>query len=295
MDNLVYWYQALSLIDKIGLWSSIISFITLIPSVIVSFTKIKSVFSKKLIREFLFVYKSAFHYFLTLVIIISVIFYIILSHANILYKFIVILGYIAFSLLFFSFFIRQNKPIMRQLILSHIEKVVNSNNNYVTAIKFDVDLIVAINDYSYTVGNAIVTLLKKVLASRLNELKRSGTYIIAIEIPESDEVIWLLPKIPANRAADIADEIRHEIKSKIKDIPYYFDACDYVIRNLNNPPLNEEEKEGIGTISAGVAAYTRGVEALLSDISSATKEAKFRGRNRTIIYQRDQPAIVREH
>lgn len=194
-----------------------------------------------------------------------------------------------------SFFARQNKSLMRQIVLTHIEQVVKDNNNYVSAIKFDVDLIVAINDYSYTVGNNIVVLMKEVLLKYSKQLKAVGTVVTSIEIPESDEIIWLIPNTPLNRAADIADEIRREIKMKIKDIPYYADACDFVIRKLNNPPLTDEEKEGIGTISAGVAAYTRGVESLLSDISSAVKDAKFRGRNRTIVYQRDMPAIVRDH
>lgn len=256
---------------------------------------LKIKFSKKIVREFLFVYKKPIHYIFTLFILGSVIFYITQSKDSSLHKTIVFFGYLSFSFLFMSFFARQNKSLMRQIVLTHIEQVVKDNNNYVSAIKFDVDLIVAINDYSYTVGNNIVVLMKEVLLKYSKQLKAVGTVVTSIEIPESDEIIWLIPNTPLNRAADIADEIRREIKMKIKDIPYYADACDFVIRKLNNPPLTDEEKEGIGTISAGVAAYTRGVESLLSDISSAVKDAKFRGRNRTIVYQRDMPAIVRDH
>ena len=49
------------------------------------------------------------------------------------------------------------------------------------------------------------------------------------------------------------------------------------------------------TVSAGVAAYDRGIESLLVDVSLATKESKITGRNRTIIYQREQPSIIRDH
>lgn len=296
METIINWYQSLSILDKIGFWSSILTFITVFISIIKAILKFKIKFSKKIIREFLFVYKSPLHYVYTFIIFFAILFYLIQSGDNFLYKFIVLLGYITCFCIFLSFFIKQNKPIMRQLILSHIESIVKKNNdNCVSAIKFDVDLIVAINDYSYAVGNAIVSLLKDTLSKKALELKSIGKKIVSIEIPESDEVIWILPNINTTRAADIADEIRREVKSKIKDIEYYNEACEFVIKKLVKPPLNDEEKQGIGTISAGVAAYTRGVETLLSDISYAMKEAKFKGRNRTIIYQPGNPAIVRDH
>lgn len=296
METLINWYQELSVLDKIGFWSSIITFVTVLVSIIKALSKFKIKFSKKVIREFWFVYKNPLHYLYTCIILFSIMFYIMQSRDDFLIKTIVLLGYITFTCIFVSFFIKQNKPIMRQLILSHIEEVVKNNeNSCVSAIKFDVDLIVAINDYSYAVGNSIVTLLKNTLSKKAIELKKVGTMITSIEIPESDEVIWILPNVNTERAADIADEIRREVKQKIPDIEYYNEACEFVIKKLVSPPLTEEEKKGIGTISAGVAAYNRGVESLLSDISFAMKEAKFRGRNRTIIYRPGETAIVRNH
>lgn len=295
MVVLLNWYKTLSLLDKIGFWGSILTILTFTYSIIKCVVKLRIQLSKKIIREFLFVYKDYYHYIFTGITIIAILFYIIQSNDNLMYKIITSFGYIALIFMIFSFFIKQNRPIRRQMILVHIEEAIKNNSDYVSAIKFDVDLIVAINDYSYAVGSGIVNILNNVLSKYLKQLKKCGTTIVSIDIPESDEVIWILPQTPVNRAADIADEIRREVKMKIKDIPYYSEACDYVISSLVNPPLNEEEKEGIGTISAGVAAYNRGVEALLSDISSATKEAKFRGRNRTIIYQRGKQAIVRNH
>lgn len=52
--------------------------------------------------------------------------------------------------------------------------------------------------------------------------------------------------------------MRCEIKKKIKDITYYVYLW-FCHEKLNNSTFTDEEKEGIETISAGVAAYTRGV------------------------------------
>ena len=295
MNDLMTFYINLTFLEKIGLLGSFASIISLSPLLISFFRNIYLNAPNKVLQEFWFVYNHPPHFLLTGIAVFSIGTYLSMAEVSALHRILVILAFLSMLFLLMAFFVRQNRPIMRQLILSHIENTVKNHDGVVSAIKFDVDLIVAINDYSHAVGNAIVATVKDALSKKEKELKSIGTEVVSIEIPESDEVLWILPLTPVNRAGDIADEIRRTVKLKIKDIPYYREACDFVTKKLTSPPLTDEEKEGIGTVSAGVAAYDRGVESLLADISSAVKESKFRGRNRTIIYQREQLSIIREH
>jgi GGDEF domain-containing protein len=295
MQELLDFYNRLTTFEKFSFWASVASFVSLIPLLVSFVRSVSASAPDRVVREFLFAYKSPINYVLSVIIISSFVFLVLQNSRNILSITIITILLVAFIFLLFSFFIRQNKPIMRQIILSHMERAIKKYGSVCSAIKFDVDLIVAINDFSYATGNDIVTLVKQTLKSYEKKYKQRGIDVVSIEIPESDEVLWILPSISVTDAADMADDIRREVKRKLNDIPYYTEAKNFVISKLTNPPLTEEEREGIGTVSAGVAAYTRGVESLLADISSASKESKFRGRNRTIIYQREKPSIVRDH
>jgi GGDEF domain-containing protein len=192
-------------------------------------------------------------------------------------------------------FVRQNRALVREYILHHLERAARRSQGVCSAIKFDVDLLVAINDYSFAVGSAILRAVRESLREEERSLRTRGVVIESIVIPESDETIWVLPEIVDDHAADIADSIRRDVKRRILTIPNYSDAKEHVIRTLTEPPLTPEEQDGVGTVSAGVAGFTRGAESLLSDISSAVKASKFRGRNRTVIYRRNAPFTLREH
>ena len=66
----------------------------------------------------------------------------------------------------------------------------------------------------------------------------------------------------------------------------------HVYRPLS-PATLEEEREAIGTVSAGVAADRGLAEILFSDVSAAVKESKTRGRNKTIVYRPGQESEIR--
>ncbi|WP_280378016.1 hypothetical protein [Nocardia wallacei] len=202
-----------------------------------------------------------------------------------------------FFLLLLSFFLLQNDRLARNVLLHEMRKAIErankKRNQPCSAIRFDIDLIVAINDYSYAVGTRVVEPVTDAVTEQAKRLRREGIDVTLVNIPEAAEVVLLLPGLSVEESADIADEVRRRVKAGLPRIPYYQEACEFVARKLQNPPLTDEEKHGIGTVSAGVAAYTRGEEGLLSDISSAVKEAKFRGRNKTIIYRQGGDSTVR--
>jgi GGDEF domain-containing protein len=282
------------LIEKLGLISSIVTIGGLVAVIINFFRKIFITSPRKTIREFLFVYTSPINIVLSILLIVTYIL-LLLYIKEPLFKLICTLYLLCSFSLIFSFFLKQNKHIIRDLILHHLDNAIENCNGICSAVKFDIDLLVAINDYSFALGSEIINLVKRSLTEKEKNIKASGKKIVSIEIPESDEVIWILPQIDVKEAADIADQIRREVKRNLNSLIYYEEACKHVINTLKSPSLNEEERQGIGTVSAGVAAYSNGTEALLSDISSASKESKFRGRNRTIIYKRGENSIVRPH
>jgi GGDEF domain-containing protein len=260
-----------------------------------AFGRVAAFAPSKTLKELWLVYKSPPHYVLSAWAAVLFLYVITRTFRDIQTVIAVLGAGIAVLLLLFSIFLKQNRTLLREIILRHFQDMIDRSNKFCCAIKFDIDLIVAINDYSYATGNEIVHLVHHTLLSHQKELAQRGIEVLSVELPESDEVIWLLPKRSTQEAADIADVIRREVKSALPQVQYYNEACEFVVRKLTNPPLTGEEQQGIGTLSAGVAAHTRGAESLLTDISAAIKEAKFRGRNRTVIYQREHPSIVRDH
>jgi GGDEF domain-containing protein len=249
------------------------------------------------VREFLLIYKSALHYVLTMVLVGSLGYLLISPPASDdAARLAVLLPVLAALLLLISFFYRQNRRLLRNTILESIRSTVErtrSQGSVCSAIKFDIDILVAINDYSVAVGSSIFELTQESIKNAVSRLRQKRIEVSAISLPESDEVILVLPNVEIEEAADVADRVRREVKAGLPEIPHYREACAHVIESLRDPPLSAEEREGIGTVSAGVAAYSRGAEALLSDISASVKESKFRGRNKTIIYQPRMDSIVR--
>jgi GGDEF domain-containing protein len=284
----------MSVLDEVNLFGAAASIIALIP-IVASILRRVAAAPGKAVREFWFLYRSWPNIILTLCvgILLGDATYRLWGNRRLLLG--LYAPVTAVVLLLSSFFVRQSRTLLRQLILHHIERAVRMSSNICSAIKFDIDLLVAVNDYSYATGHAIVELVHRTLRKHQKALKAQGSNVVSIELPESDEVIWILPNQTVERAADIADSIRREIKRDLGALPYYAEACAFVCQKLRTPPLTEEERGGIGTLSAGVAAYSQGSEALLGEISSAIKEAKFRGRNRTIIYQREKQSVVRAH
>ncbi len=128
------------------------------------------------------------------------------------------------------------------MILHHMERAVRMSRNICSAIKFDIDLIVAINDYSYATGHAIVDLVHRTLRKHQNGLRVQDVAVLSIELPESDEVIWILPNQTVEKAADIADSIRRDIKRELVGLPYYAEACAFVCEKLRSAAAYQRRK-----------------------------------------------------
>ena len=175
---------------------------------------------------------------------------------------------------------------IHQYIIFLIEDTIKRYGHISAAIKFDIDRIVAINECNYTVGREIMRAWKKILRQYETLLKKERR-VISYEVPGSDEVIWILPNTTVDRAAEIADNMRKEMERRLSDIHYYNEVRQCVIEKLmekeKGSPLTEKERQNIGTVSAGVAAYKMGAGSLLINISAAVKEAKKQGRNRVVI------------
>lgn len=292
--ELVAWYTGLSLVEAIGLWGSAASIVALVPLVYSVVTRIQSVISKRIMHEMRSTIANpaaASALILSVALFCYLISMFIAAHDYVRAAVIVLM--VVFSIVFSaSFFLTAKKEsLLRSLAIDKVSEAAKISKSSCSAIKFDIDRIVAINDYSHATGDDICKLVRQVIHSREDAVRASGVMVQAIESPGSDEIIWILPNTSVEWAADTADDIRHEVKRGLPQIPYYADACAYVNKAVGNAP---DAHGNIGTVSAGVAAYTRGEEALLSDISSAAKAAKLQGRNRTAIYQRDGQCVIRD-
>lgn len=192
--------------------------------------------------------------------------------------------------------VQQNARLSREALARRVERLARSKvareRNVMTGVRFDVDLIVAINEFSFTVGNGVVRLVRKEVGEAATALRAQGHRVFVLPMGEGDDINVILPGVDIRTATEFANTVRRRVKAGLETIPGYHDAHSFVCRRLVDPPLTVEEREGIGTVSAGVAAYSRGAEALLSDITSAVKGAKFRGRNKTIVFSPQGPHRV---
>lgn len=162
-----------------------------------------------------------------------------------------------------------------------------------TAIRFDIDRLKAILNYSPTLGERIRKTVNGIITEEVDRLRKHGLDVIALDIPGEDETVVIAAGLSVDQAGDFADEVRRRVKRAIKDIPYYAEAVELLAQTMHTPVTLDEEREGIGTVSAGVAADRGLPELLLSDVSAAVKEAKTRGRNKTIIYRPGQSSEIR--
>lgn len=197
--------------------------------------------------------------------------------------------FFAWGLLTAAIFLRQNREVAAALVVGEIERLSRSKSKasprIVSAVRFDIDRLKAIANYSNATAEDVRDLASRVIKSEAVELTRQGHELAVVDIPGEDETVLIVCGLTVSGLADVADKVRRRIKTELDLLPYYRDAVDLAVSSMRHSPFADEEREGIGTVSAGVAAFRGSPAMLFSDVSSAVKESKVRGRNKTVIYK----------
>lgn len=199
--------------------------------------------------------------------------------------------------LLMSFFLAQSRRLSGAVIVNEMRRLSKEtqdrHHGVCTAIRFDIDRLKALSNYSPTVGERVRATVDQVIQEEVDRLRRTGITIVSLNIPGEDETVVIAAGLPVDQGADFADTVRRRVKRAVQDIPYYEKAVHLVVNGMQPPSTIAEEREGIGTVSAGVAADRGMPEVLFSDVSAAVKESKTRGRNKTVIYRPGEPPEVR--
>lgn len=196
-----------------------------------------------------------------------------------------------------SFFLAQSQRLSSVVIINEMRRLSKTTRDQrrgvCSAIRFDIDRLKAILNYSPALGERIRETVNGIIAEEVGRLRKQGRDVATLDIPGEDETVVIAAGLSVDDAGDFADGVRKRVKQEIKDIPYYAEVVELLTQRMQTPATLDEEREGIGTVSAGVAADRGWPEQLFSDVSAAVKESKNRGRNKTVIYRPGQPSEIR--
>ncbi|GIG85300.1 GGDEF domain-containing protein [Plantactinospora endophytica] len=282
-------------------WLSIIGLVLAVPPLVAFFfsllARVRRASPRIALHEFLLLVRQPWHVVLVLMVLAGTSYVLAFPAAGFPQRLVVLVPVVAAVSLTASFFLAQSRQLSGAVIVNEIRRLSRSVQGHrkpiCSAIRFDVDRLKAITNYSPQVGERIRETVAEVIAEEVGRLRRLGLEVAALEIPGEDETVVIVSGLSVDEAADVADEVRRRVKQKVRSIPYYAEAVAFVGQGMSTPPTRDEEREGIGTVSAGVAA-DRGIpEILLSDVSAAVKESKTHGRNKTVIYRPGQAAEIR--
>lgn len=204
----------------------------------------------------------------------------------------------AIVMLLISFFLAQSRRLSDAVILNEMtrmSKAVRAKpGGVLAAIRFDIDRLKAISNRYPAVAEQIRAVVDEAIRDEVAKRRKAGVDVVAHAIAGEDETVVIAAGLSIDQAADFADKVRRAVKDDIKSIPYYNEATKIIVDGMQHSPSNmAEEREGIGTVSAGVAADYGRPDMLFSDISAAVKDAKTRGRNKTVIYRPGQAPEIR--
>jgi GGDEF domain-containing protein len=196
-----------------------------------------------------------------------------------------------------SFFLAQSRRLSAEVILGEIRRLSKESHGQhhgvCSAIRFDIDRLKAIANHYPDVGERVRATVDEIISEEVERLRRAGFHVSSLDIAGEDETVVVAAGLSVEQAADFADEVRRRVKRAVREIPYYDRAVQLVVNGMQPPSTLEEEREGLGTVSAGVAADRGLAEVLFSDISAAVKESKTRGRNKTVIHRPNEQPEVR--
>lgn len=282
-------------------WFNLGSLILAVPPLIAFFFKLVSRIRRSSPRiafhEFLLLIWQPWHIALVLVVVITTAYLIAWPVDHFPASLLVLLPVTGSACLLISFFLAQSRRLSSAVILNEMRRLSRGTHGQsrgvCTAIRFDIDRLKAISNYFPTVGERVRSVVDEIIREEVDRLRRSGVNAVSLGIPGEDETVVIAAGLAVDHAADFADEVRRRVKRMVKEIPYYDDAVQLVVKGMQPPSTVEEEREGIGTVSAGVAADRGLPEILFSDVSAAVKESKTRGRNKTVIYRPGETPEVR--
>lgn len=282
-------------------WLSIIGLVLAVPPLFAFFFKlgsrIKRASPRIAMHEFTLLVRQPWHIVLVAVVSCSTAYLIIRPTTEFPASLVVLIPVTGSLLLLASFFLAQSRQLSGAVIINEMTRLSkltrDQHGGVCAAIRFDIDRLKAISNYSPTVGERIRHTVDEVIAEEVDDLRKLGIEVTALTIPGEDETVVIAAGLTIDRAADFADEVRRRVKRKVAEIPYYTEAVNLVVDRMQPPSSLAEEREGIGTVSAGVAADRGLPEALFSDVSAAVKESKTRGRNKTVVYRPGQASEVR--
>jgi len=286
---------------QLDVWSNAVGLIVSVPPLVVFMAtlirRVKQASPRIALHEFILLIRRPWHVILILIIAASTAYLIVRPTTQFPASLAVLIPIVAILFLLASFFLAQSRQLSGAVILNEMSRMSketrDKHKGVCAAIRFDIDRLKAVSNQFPTVGERIRATVDEVIKEEVGRLRKSGVNVLSIGIPGEDETVVIAAGISVEQAADFADEVRRRVKRTVKDIPYYDDAVQLVVKAMQPPSGIDEEREGIGTVSAGVAADRGLPEILLSDVSAAVKESKTRGRNKTVIYRPGQTPEVR--
>lgn len=292
-----------NLVSGLGLgeWLSLIGLILAIPPLIGFFftfaARIKRASRRVALHEFVLLTCQLWLVALTLVVVDTVAYLVILPSSRFPASLTFLIPIAVGLSLLASFFLAQSQRLSSAVIINEMKRLSKTTRDQrrgvCAAIRFDIDRLKAIMNYSPSLGERIREAVNGIIAEEVGRLRKQGLNVAAHAIPGEDETVVIAAGLTVDEAGDFADEVRKRVKQEIKDIPYYAEAVELLSQRMQTPATLDEEREGIGTVSAGVAADRGLPELLFSDVSAAVKESKNRGRNKTVIYRPGQPSEIR--
>jgi len=282
-------------------WLSIIGLALAVPPLFAFFfslgARVKRASPRIALHEFALLARQPWHLVLTAVVLLSTAFLVVVPAREFPASLAVLIPVTGAVLLLASFFLAQSRQLSSAVIINEMTRMSRltseQHGGVCAAVRFDIDRLKAISNYSATVGERIRATVDEVIAEEVDHLRKRGLEVTALSIPGEDETVVIAAGLTLERAADFADEVRRRVKREVATIPYYAEAVRLVVDRMPPPSSVEEEREGIGTVSAGVAADRGQPEILFSDVSAAVKESKTRGRNKTVVYRPGQQSEVR--
>lgn len=282
-------------------WLSLMGLILAIPPLIGFFFnfahRIRQAWRRIASHESVLLTCQLWHVALTLIGVGSVAYLVILPPSGLPGSLVFLISIASSMSLLTSFSLAQSRRHSSGTIINEMKRLskitFDQHGGVCAAIRFDIDRLKAISNYSPALGERISETVTGIIAEEVDRLRKQELEVAALDIPGEDETVVIIAGLSVDQAGDFADEVRSRVKRAIKDIPYYAQAVELLAQRMQTPATLDEEREGIGTVSAGVAADRGLPELLFSDVSAAVKESKNRGRNKTVIYRPGQPSEIR--
>jgi GGDEF domain-containing protein len=294
------WYDAVDGLD-LGEWLSLLGLLASLFSLVLAYVGLYRQVRRSSIRvatrEFMSLARKPRHIMLAIIVLGGSAYLIVRPPQAGTAALMVLVPVIGMMALLFSFFLAQSRQVSGALIVNEMKalsRLAQTRHNGVTsAVRFDIDRLKAVANYSLSLGERIQETVSRVIHDEVALLRRAGLEIVSFDVPGEDEVLVIGAGLSMDEAAAFADRVRARVKQDVARIPEYGQAVEFIMSRMQEAPSRDEERGGIGTVSAGVAGDRGRAEIWFSDVSAAVKESKTHGRNKTVVYRPGQASEIR--